>query len=167
MPTKTYKVRIKPGVKHGAEQQYRAGDELEVTEAELRSFGDKFELVDQTPKVHEPPAGETPEPADAAVEQVDAQVAAVIARLEERFGPQIQEEVEPETIERLQERMANGGVPTVEEVVGTSMAKKLEREGLGDPVVIYYAEDGDLTAIKGLGPGTLLNLRRVYGKAGD
>lgn len=39
------RVRIKEGKKHGAFNQYRGGDELEVTVAEMLSFGDKFTII--------------------------------------------------------------------------------------------------------------------------
>jgi len=40
------RVRIREGKKHGAFQEYREGDELEITAAELVAFGDKFVVID-------------------------------------------------------------------------------------------------------------------------
>jgi hypothetical protein len=163
----TYRVRIKPGVTHGRQKQYGPGDVLSVSEGELEAFGDKFTLIETLPDGHVEAEGQDEPELYMDEDAVNAQVAAVIARLEERFGSETSDEVEPETVEQLQARMRRGDVPRLEEVVGPSLAQKLDAAGLGDPITVYYAPDGDLRAIKGLGVGTLRKLRNVYGKAGD
>ncbi len=45
--TKMHKVQIKPGCTHGAMGQHAAGSVIEVTQAELDAFGDKFNVIDQ------------------------------------------------------------------------------------------------------------------------
>jgi len=53
------RVRIKPGKKYGAFSQYREGDELEVTPAELVAFSDKFTVVDDSLDAAPDPSFET------------------------------------------------------------------------------------------------------------
>jgi hypothetical protein len=133
-----------------------------VTQDEVRSFGDKFDVLEEIDE--EPRPDPSPE-VEKAADEVELQVDAIIAQLKERFGPPIEEEVEPQTVSQLKKRMEDGDVPKVEEVVGPKMAGKLESGGLGDPVMLYYAQDGDITAVDGIGVGTLRKLRDVYGKA--
>jgi hypothetical protein len=47
-PTKRY--RVKEGMKHGAHNEYGAGDILELTESEARGFMDKLELAEKPDK---------------------------------------------------------------------------------------------------------------------
>lgn len=162
MPT-DYKVRIRPGMHHGAFKRYEGGDALVVSEDELRAFGDKFTDVEEIPD------GTTQEVEEAAAQftvEVNERVAAVLSHLEATLGEGAAADANPQDIAALQERMANGDVPKVREVIGKAVASRLEDRGLGDPVTIFYAEDGDITSIYGIGPGTLEKLRQVYGKAG-
>jgi len=159
----TYKVRIKKGTHHGSGERRRyGGDIMVVTADEVRSFGDKFDVLEEIPD-NEP----RPQPdAEAVAAEARATAQAVVAQLEEYFGPSITEDkVELATVAELQERMQRGDVPSIEDVIGPSLTEKLQEKGLADPIVIFYAEDGDLTAINGLGIGTLRKLRDVYGKA--
>lgn len=160
----TYKVRIKPNTHHGSgSRRHEGGETMIVTQDEVRSFGDKFDILDEIPDEEPRPA--PPPEVEQAVDEVGLQVDAIIAQLEERFGPPIEEEVEPQTVAQLKKRMEDGDVPNVDDVVGPKMAGKLESAGLGDSIMIYYAADGDITAIDGIGVGTLRKLRDVYGKA--
>jgi hypothetical protein len=59
------KYRVKPGMRHGAGNQYGPGDEVELTEAEARGFLDKLELVPEEP------------PFDVATAKVEEVLAAV------------------------------------------------------------------------------------------
>lgn len=157
----TYKVRIKPGLHYGV-ARHEGGDVIEVTEAEVRAFGDKFEIIGTVPDA-EPQPEPTP---DEIAEIAKAQADAIVARLEAVFGERaVEEKVEPQELAELQRRMRKGDVPKVEEVIGPYLAGKLDAVGLGDPIMVFYATDGDLTAVNGIGVGTLRRLRDVYGKA--
>lgn len=161
----TYRVRIKPGLRHGRKGQYQGGDELLVGEDEVRAFGDKFEVIEQAEP--EPlPQIEEEEPPEKALE-IEAEVANIIAHLEKVFGEEVAEDAEPEDIASLKARMDSGEVPELEEVVGTALSRKMNKAGFGDAITVFYATDGDLRAIHGIGPGTIQRLREVYGKAGE
>lgn len=158
----TYRVRIKPNTHHGSgRRRHESGEEMIVTEAEVRSFGDKFDVLEEIPD-------DEPQPipsAEQVAETARAQAEQVVALLEETFGPAIVEDkVELATVEQLQARMREGDVPPLEDAIGPALAAKLEEHGLGDPITVFYAEDGDLTAVNGIGVGTLRKLRDVYGK---
>jgi len=162
MPT-MYRVRIKPNTHHGSgPRRHEGGEEMVVTADEVRSFGDKFDVLEEIPDDEPHPA---PSPEEVAA-QVQSQVDQVVAQLEATFGQSIvDEKVEPATVAELQARMREGDVPPLEDVIGPALTAKLEARGLGDPISVFYAEDGDLTAVNGLGVGTLRRLRDVYGKA--
>lgn len=157
----TYRVRIKPNTHHGSgEGRREGGEEMIVTEDEVRSFGDKFVVIEEIPDTPSSP------PDDEAAAQTVEGALRVIDRLREVLGEQtVDDKVETSTVADLQARMRNGDVPSLEDVVGPSLSGKLSAAGLSDPITVYYAEDGDLTAIDGLGVGTLRKLRDVYGKA--
>lgn len=67
-----YKVKVKPGLKHGVKMTFFGGDELIVTQLEFEAFGDKFELVetlDSEPKDRTQfTTYESPAPTDSAIE---------------------------------------------------------------------------------------------------
>lgn len=156
----TYKVRIKPGRHYGV-ARHQGGDVIEVSESEVQLAGDFFEVLEEIPE--DAPQAEPP----SAEEQViDAQTAALVAKLEEVLGESVvDDEVDVPTLEELQSRMRQGDVPKIDEVVGKATAARLADAGMDDPIVLYYATDGDITRIKGIGPGKLKMIRDVYGKA--
>lgn len=155
----TYKVRIKEGMKHGRGDKFQSGDELVVGEAELLSFKDKFEVLEE---VVEKPASPTEEP---VAPELEPEIAEALAEIEEMLGEKFVEEDALATLEELAARMRQGEVPKLAEVVGPKLADKLEAHGLGEPVLIFYASDETLLAVDGVGPNTLDKLRAVYGES--
>lgn len=78
--TTNYRVRIKPDTRYGNRRQYGPGDELEVTDAEVQAFGDKFIVLGPVPAGHEiEPSPETAvEPEPAAFDAKTASAAEVL-----------------------------------------------------------------------------------------
>lgn len=72
-----YRVRIKPGCRHGVNHRYHPGDELIVSEAEKEAFGDKFIVLGR----QEPELQADPEPELAEV-SFDAKTASAAEVLE-------------------------------------------------------------------------------------
>ncbi len=161
----TYKVRVKPNRTYGAKKSYKAGDELVVTEDEVRAFGDKLEVIETLDASESPAPEPVPEPAPKS--EAEAQVDKIVQAVKAALGKHTADQVELEDVQDLQERMKRGDVPKVDEVVGPATTRKLVERGMDDPIVLYYASDGDITAIPGVGIGMLRRLRKVYGKAGD
>lgn len=59
---KFYLVRIKPGVTHGARNQYKPGDELVFDETEVAAFADKAVVLHEIVDAPQPDAQPEPEP---------------------------------------------------------------------------------------------------------
>jgi hypothetical protein len=53
--------------------------------------------------------------------------------------------------------------PTLADTVGQELADRLASAGYTTPEAIQAASDDDLLALKGIGPGTLRQLRQTYG----
>ena len=157
----TYRVRIKEGMKHGRGDKYTAGDELVVGEAELDSFRDKLEVLEELPEQPASPTVEEPKV------ELAPDIAAALAEIETMLGEKFVEEDALATVEDLRARVEAGNLPKLEETVGKVMAAKLDAMGYGEPVVVFYASDKELLDVEGLGPATLEKLREVYGKVGD
>lgn len=56
------KYRVRPGILHGAQRQYKPGDVLELTEQEAAGFLDKLELVPDEPAAAAAPVVPVAEP---------------------------------------------------------------------------------------------------------
>lgn len=61
-----YLVRIKPGLTYRADGRVSGGEEIVVTEDEVHSFGDKFELLETLPQEEPAPPPPTIDATSAA-----------------------------------------------------------------------------------------------------
>lgn len=76
-----YRVRIKPGNKHGCRRQYGPGDELVVSEDEKEAFGDKFVVLAVVEGAAEPADGEGEDHPEFDLKKASAE--AVLAAVED------------------------------------------------------------------------------------
>jgi DNA uptake protein ComE-like DNA-binding protein len=138
-----YRVRVKPGLRHGGpEHGYEGGEELVVDAGAYRAFGDKFELIEKIDDAEEEEVEtavteEEPEAETAVVEETEDDVEFIVNPAP---SPALAEAVKG-IGKKTAEALANAGVETVADAKA--------------------AADDELLAVDGVGAATLADIREV------